>query len=254
MLFYKIQKNIIGICQISVSINNSLNSEKIMFTNLISIKTLIDLTFQIGKMNNDIISKVKGENKLVKDLTIEWINKNDDCELNNLLQKFPNVTDLQIIVNCRGSCEKKEANLIIEENPDYKINKLTIVYYKNINIKFHCQKFENLNYINLYIGGKITNLKDSFPLFNSNCNVVFKNLTSFSLKSEYDYPIDSNALTNLYKNLEKIPNLKYFYLDCLTKSIQVGFSKKFLTKILSLKLVSIYFLIKTNIKHMINHL
>ena len=247
--FIKFKKTLLESAQISVSINNSLNSEKIMINNLISIQTLIDLTFQIGKMNNDVISKIKGENKSVRDLTIVWINKNDDCKLNNLLKKFPNITDLQVIINSRGSSEKEEANLIIEDNPDCKINKLTILYYKNINIKLYCQKFENLNYINLYLGEKITNLKNSFPLFNSNCNAIFKNLTSFSLKSEYYYPIDSNVLINLYRNLEKIPNLKYFYLDCLTNSIQVGFSKKFLTKILSLKLISIYFLIKTNIKH-----
>ena len=172
--------------------------------------------------------------------------KEQNCELNNTLKKFPNLTDLSIIIY-KGQDDNDNTKLIIEEEKDCKITNLTF-YLKLINtsVKICCSNYENLKYINLEINEKISNLEDCLPIFNNNCNTIFQNLTAFKLKCNWYRPIESSVLNNLYNNIEKMPNLKYFHINCSSKNLQVDFITKFLDKILSLKLTSIYFLIKEN--------
>jgi hypothetical protein len=59
---------------------------------------------------------------------------------------------------------------------------------------------------------------DSIPLFKRKCDIIFNSLKIF--RFTLDYPSNpsieaSQSITNLYNNIDKMPNLTEFYLRFL---------------------------------------
>ena len=75
--------------------------------------------------------------------------------------------------------------------------------------------------------GFLTNLKDIFPLFQKNCKIKFDKLNTFCLSqfSEGEYPFE--IFENLFNNLDKIPNLKNFEINCCSDDIDNEIYEKF---------------------------
>ena len=61
------------------------------------------------------------------------------------------------------------------------------------------------------------NFNDVFPVLSNNCNLIFKSLKYLKFNFEICFEVDINNVKNLYNNLDKIPNLKYFQLRCFSK-------------------------------------
>ena len=132
----------------------------------------------------------------------------------------------------------------ITENIKSKINKLTI-YCKNATIKLFCQPFQNLEKINITIYGEFHNIKDRFPFLKNNCNIIFSSLIDFYFN--YDKNIDLDILYNLCNNLDKMKNLKYFYLFCMCETVDKNYYNNLNEKLSSLNLDGINIQIKNGV-------
>ena len=94
-----------------------------------------------------------------------------------------------------------------------------------------------LNYFDLAIANKITNLKDVLPIFNDNCLKTFYNLKFFYFSNPNE--IDNSIMKNIYNNIHCMPNLCNFKFNVVTK-IDEDFYISFIHKILlSLKKLSV---------------
>ena len=85
--------------------------EKKMIEKLLLIKTLKSISIDLRRIDDNEISQIIGVNTSVLKLRITWINWADDCILNNLQKKFPNVNTL--ILNLRFLDYRGEMSLKI---------------------------------------------------------------------------------------------------------------------------------------------
>ena len=224
-----------------ISIERSnLSNEKQNIEKLISIRTLEKITIRLSGITDDEISKIKEKNYFVENLNISWANQKCDCEIYNLLSKFPNTTNLEI--TSKNIYDNNLSTLEIKENPELKINKISISG-QNKNIKLYIESFENLKYIFLNFINEIKNIEDTFPFFRNICNTEFKSLNFFEFRYNTRTPESktNNAaiINNLYKSLDKMPYLQTFILSCSTKGVKVEFYEKLIQKLLSLRLKKI---------------
>lgn len=90
-------------------------------------------------------------------------------------------------------------------------------------------------------------MENVFPLFNQKCNITFNELNKFCFYSDCEEVINVDILKNLFNNLNKIPNVKNFFIDCFERNIDEEFYQEFVRKILSLQFISIYFSIRPDI-------
>ena len=210
-----------------------IETEKIMLSKIFEIKSLKEIGFDIYKIDNDEISRIKGENISINKLKVNWKNKNSDCILFNLQKKLPNLTNIDIYYKI----DKKD-NIILEmkEYSECKIDKIKIYSEGNRNISFYCKPYENIKKLNIVINNKITNLND-FLFFKYKYKDTFKSLTSFTFKDNYYYSnINKSILKHIYKNISKLPNLKIFEFSCVSKNVGIEFYENFICRILSLDL------------------
>ena len=159
------------------------------------------------------------------------MNNNNNC-LYEFQKKFPNLEHF-IIEKENYDTRYNDYNDYIGliENSKYKVKNVKIDCYKCHDIKLYCDKYENLTNISISIKSQNTKIKNlKFPLFNDICNIVFHSLIEFELDSD---KLDLCIVENIYKNFDKLPNLKYFYIRCITPEIDKEFHKKFIIKILS---------------------
>ena len=248
----------------------TLESEKILLKKILSAKNLKSLKLSDLELDDKEILDIKGENTSLQKASFNLV-----CpyfQIENLLNKFPNITDLDITISYpldRNICfSKLLGSICVEQNKKSKINKIKISMYYAEHIKLYCMPFENLISINIMINHEFKVCPIEFPIFNDCCDVIFKNLTEF----QFEMNFSSNILNNIYNNINKMPNLKKFYIkgrfkDNITKgfgfdnlydyknphskkinaeerssdnNITEEFYKQFIRKILSLKLDSIY--------------
>ena len=221
--------------------------EKI-FEKLISMKYLKEITIEFGKIVDEEISIIKGENPSVEKITINWVKENNDLIINNLLEKFPNLTSLVIGANEYSSHE--DINLELKEQEKCKINKLILNIGGYNNIKFFISNYENLQELRINLNNTIKNMENTIPIFNEKCNVIFKSLKIFNFQTyTYYNNIDFKIIENLYNNMDNMPNLEDLFLTVVQENMNEEFYKKFVVKILSLpKLKKIYFSIQTDMK------
>ena len=217
---------------IKIELSSPINDETKIIQDLCSIKTLesIDISLKNIIYGNII-------NTTVKHLNINYINIY--CILYNFQSLFPNLIDLKLNTDLFLSLSKK-AIVEITQNNNLKIKKIIL----NINgiktIKLLCGPYELLNTLDIECKKEIINLHNSFPIFSDKCPIL-NNLMHFRLVTSL---ICHNHLNNLYNNLDNMPNLKYFELYCITKDIIDYLYKKYIKKLLSLKLDELYLSIK----------
>ena len=76
--------------------NNTDEIERKMIEKFLSSNSLKETTFTITDLDPNIISKIKGINKVVTKMTIIWNNTKTDCILFDLQSKFPNLLEINI--------------------------------------------------------------------------------------------------------------------------------------------------------------
>ena len=219
-----------------------------MIEKLCSIKSLKMIQFPISKIidKNEIL---KNKNNSVKEMNIKIkINENKNCDLCNLQKIFFNLTNLTIQFNSdsnNNNNEIKETKIEIIENPDCKITSFNI---KKINmnmqlkseIQFCIQSYENLESINF------ENCITNFPIFNKNCNIIFKSLKSF--RWIFDSIIYNNNIINILDskinnscdNIDKMPNLREFIFSGIQIFDEISY-KHFIKKRCLIKSTIFYF-------------
>ena len=221
---------------------NKPNIEKQIIEKLISMKTLKNINFTINRISFQEIEKINGENESVTNMKVYC--RNGNGFLCDLEKKFPQL--VSIIANVSSRNSQGNYKLEIEENPDCKINNLTIRVNSEY-IKLFCQSYEKLESINFNFIGKIES-KDIFPILNDKCQILFKSLKSFILTHYKD--IDSQIIYNIYNNIDNMPNLENFSLYIYKENIDREFFKRFLKKVLSLESIrNLYIDIKSKDKY-----
>ena len=222
----------------SASYNRKIHQK--MIEKIISMKNLKYIAIPLYNIDNDDILKIQGENISIKEANIFWLYE-QDCILYNLQNKFPNLSNLNIIISDMGQGfnQNSESSIEILENPKYKINQFSINSFLGMNIKFYIQSYENLVSVNFDIDMRFDLSKNNFPIFSDKCKIIFKSLKSFKLVTNRCYRTYFDIINNIYNNLDNMPNLKNFVLKCNNKDITNEFSVKFIMKILSMKLYNI---------------
>ena len=217
---------------------DSIETEKKIFEKILSIKTLKTLYYNLNKLDNNQISKIKGNLPSVENLYIRYEAERNDYILYDILNKFPNL--LKFSFSVLGNEYDDNLNSFeIKENPNCKINKLVINFdkTKTKDIKMYCQPYEYLEEIRIY-NIKIDNI-NFLPLLNDKCDRVFKSLKYFSLDSD-NYLMGHTLFDNIYNNLDKMPNLKSFRFSCKYKYLKIDEYENFIKKLLSLNLDYIF--------------
>ena len=228
--------------------NNTDEIEKKMIEKFLSSKTLKEITFTITDIAPNIFSKIKGINKAVTKMTIIWNNYENDCILFDLQSKFPNLLDIDIKINSffKSNKLKRKKKLEIIENSNCKINKFSLFAKGKKQIKFFCGPFKNLKDVKFRIDNNTINVKDGFPIFNDKCKILFRSLINFSMSNCCGFDLTSKVLTNIYNNMDKMPNLKKFEINTRIDNIKKKFYIKFIKKLLNLKLDCIHFSPRVN--------
>ena len=222
----------------------SSDKEKEMIQKLISINTLKTFDIDLLTISDEEIANIQGENKSVIEANINW-NNNNDCIIFDLQKKFPNITKLTLSQN-DYNLQNSEVSLEIRENKNSKINKLKLKNIRNKNTKLYCQSYKDLVKVNLYIEKEINNLKQVLPIFSDNCKIIFESLKTFRFEMEEGKKINFDILKNIYNNINKMPKLKKFILKFIVEDLEEEFYKKFVEKILLLKLYNVHIDIKKN--------
>ena len=185
-------------------------------------------------------------NNSVQKLSINYIHSGNIY--NNIIEKFPNVSELFIKVFC-GLNGK---GVIIEENANNKINKINIIiqagaFLRGINIT--CGPFEKLESFSLTLEeNKRTNLINSFPIFYDKCPVIFKNLKFFSFKvNGYQDEFNNDIIKNMFNNIDNMPNLESFLFEYENRKSNLDYyNEDVIKKLLGLKLINSIFVIIYN--------
>jgi hypothetical protein len=198
---------------------------------LISMDSLNEIDIILRKINHKDIAEIKGENHSVKEICINWKNKND-CLLISLQEKFLKLNNLKVKL---GDMKiDKMAYCKIKENRKCNTHEININCQGYGNIEFNVESLENLFNVNLSFDSYINSLEYLFPLFNDKCNVNFNLLTHFSF-TYFPCLIDMNIINNIINNTDKIPNIKEFYFRVCCEGEEEIIEKLF-KKILSLNL------------------
>ena len=103
-------------------------------------------------------------------------------------------------------------------------------------MKLYCQSYETLIKLKIKLDNNITNFENSIPISSKDCKVIFKSLTTFKLKLAQNDSLSKNILDNIYNNFKAMPSLKKLLLDFVAEEIDEEYFKKFIKKVLSLKL------------------
>ena len=196
--------------------------------------TIEEVSLILENLSDEDISSIQIKNKSIKTLRLSIKFYKSFNSIKNFQNLFNNLTTFSVI---RYSYVKK-GNFEIIENINSKIDDLK-VEIKYQDIKLYCGPFTKLKKIDICTKNKIINIKDSFPLFNDKCTVIFESLTDFSASFE---KIDFEIIENIYNNLDNMPNLKQFKLFFKwCKGLNKEFYIVFIEKLLSLNLNGICF-------------
>lgn len=220
--------------------------KKKVIEKLINIKTLKKIDLNLCEINNEQISEIKGENLSVSKLIINWNAENIPSQLTELQNKFPNLLNFKLNLpyfeDIWGDFDNYPPTIEINPKKNSKITKIKLdIKRYNSYFEFYCAPFNKLEKINFTLITNIDNLINALPIFNDNCKIIFESLIKFKFYSGNNKKeINFEIIKNIYNNIECMPNLKYFTLDCIN-SVDEDFYKKFITKILSLKLNFIFF-------------
>ena len=215
----------------------SKESEIRILKKLISLTTLKEVEIQLDSICDDDISTIKDENYSVTKMNLYWLNDKDDCILYNLQNKFKNLKKL--VLN-QDIIYFKNKILEIKENNNCNVNKITLNKIVGNNIRIYCKSYESLIKLKIELENNINNLENVIPIFSKDCKIKFKSLKTFKFKLNQDESLSKNILNNLYNNIDAMPSLKKISLDFIVPELDEEYFKKFIKKILSLKLYDIH--------------
>ena len=178
---------------------------------IISLEYLKKVFFKLNIINREKILKINDKNNSIRDMTI-CLNAHRIGDFMIYLQKlFPNLVKLAIIMDSISYNNDKEYKLEIIENINYKIDEVKLIM-GGTDIIFNCGLYENLKIIDIECNNKIKDFTNILPFFNNKCDVIFKNLFFLRFIYHGTNGINPDILKNLYNNINKMPNLKYFEL------------------------------------------
>ena len=248
--FVYLEDTLLENVEIHSKIKHSRNLEIKAIEKLISIKTLKTISIELHKIDTLSMPPIPGENLSPTNMTINWGPSKVNCAVGNLEFKFPNLIDFTInLPYCQDIyddfIDDDDPPIIdIYENQNCKVSNLTLNIASNNYIDLICAPFTKLKKLEFNL---IRNIKlfSVLPVFEDNCKGIFTSLTSFHFRTGNNKEeIDFNYIKNLYNNIDCMPNLIEFYLDCIKSVVDKEFYDKFILKLLSLKLNSIHFSIK----------
>ena len=188
-----------------VIIYNSYSSTTKLIEKLISIKTLKEISLVIDEIKENEINKINDINTSVIDLKL-YIYKS--CDILSIQNKFPNLQKLSVSNLFINICNtgyniprfEKKINISIEENSNSKINKLYLTIGDASFVSLYIP-FENLTEIKLH---GLINFND-FPIFQKNCNTIFKSLIYFECKiisdNRFNFLKYSEDFLNIFENI-----------------------------------------------------
>ena len=174
---------------------------------------------------------ILGNNNTIEKLKLIGVDADENFRVfYNYQNKFPKATYLDI--QCFGI--KKEGCLEIKENKSLKINTI------RINVKgengIYIQSYETLTDVELRFF-KYKHNENGFALFNDEFHYKFDSLMNLNLS--FISEVEIKIVNNIFKNLEKIPNLKKFSLHFVCKDVDKRCYEEYIKILLSLKLKSI---------------
>ena len=219
------------------------NDEDITFlNNILLLKNIEEINFDIYKINNVKLLKIEGENFSLKKLKLNWFSENDKCILYNFQNKFPNLSTLILDFKlCKT--KKNSISLELKEKDNCKINKISIIDLK-IDTEFSCCLYKNLENITIKVSKEhiINNYKEILPIFKNDNKVIFKSLNKLHFIQTYP-EINNDIFKAIYDNLDNMPNLKNLKLQFNLKILEREMYEKFIRKIISLQVnkIKIYY-------------
>jgi len=218
---------------------------KEIFPKILSIQSLKEIDITSDDIDDLDLASIHDKNPSVNKLIYRYIKDNDydsNYNINEILNKFPNLTELIFYTNLTRyrwnkigwsyDSEQVEINLEIKENSSCKINKISLfVLFGDIIV--NCQNFENLEKFEIE-AYKILNISNSIPMFSNNRNIIYNSLTELNLHLKGQL-INLEIFKNLNNSIDNMPNLKIIDLVFKTNIVRNTY-EEFIKKILSLKL------------------
>ena len=204
-----------------------------------SFKTIKNINLELKKIKEIIMEEISPcESVTNMTIKIETISGNESESINNLYKIFPNL--LKIIIEASNKYYFDANEIKIEENINSKIKEIYCNISSKICINIYCQSYETVKALYIKTAENLINFDKVFPVFNNKCDI---NLVSLNyLHIEIQEGIDVKILKNIYNNIDKLPNLKYLYLDLIISDINIKkqFYDELIKKILDLDLKYLY--------------
>ena len=227
---------------IGVEEDTSEDIEKKTIEKIFKLKHLKDIKFCINySIDLGEILEENETNKSLKNMHIMFKEIMEGSNISEFIKKFENLSELKIDINIGE--EESIMELNINEDEKCKIDKLSINGFGFEKFEIICGLYSNLIEIELNENLEISNLEESFPLFQKNCDIKFNKLTKFIYSNwelaQFETPLE--VVENVYNNLTKTPNLKNFEFVCICNGISKELYEKFIKRLLEMKLDYINF-------------
>ena len=227
---------------IGVEEDTSEDIEKKTIEKIFKLKHLKDIKFCINySIDLGEILEENETNKSLENMHIMFKEIMEGSNISEFIKKFENLSELKIDINIGE--EESIMELNIKENEKCKIDKLSIIGFGFEKFEIICGLYSNLIEIELNENLEISNLEESFPLFQKNCDIKFNKLTKFIYSNwelaQFETPLE--VVENVYNNLTKTPNLKNFEFVCICNGISKELYEKFIKRLLEMKLDYIKF-------------
>ena len=227
---------------IGVEEDTSEDIEKKTIEKIFKLKHLKDIKFCINySIDLGEILEENETNKSLENMHIMFKEIMEGSNISEFIKKFENLSELKIDINIGE--EESIMELNINEDEKCKIDKLSINGFGFEKFEIICGLYSNLIEIELNENLEISNLEESFPLFQKNCDIKFNKLTKFIYSNwelaQFETPLE--VVENVYNNLTKTPNLKNFEFVCICNGISKELYEKFIKRLLEMKLDYINF-------------
>ena len=229
------------------------------FIKIIALKNLkiVSLGTESKYINYLNLCNIKDVNLSTRKLYIE-----NYQNFGEIQKKFPNLEELLLSINNLSlsdlnlTLSDEILKIYIIENPKCKINKINIklntdnYFYETFN--FYIQSYEKLESVKFSVEINENILETIFPIFNKNCNIIFRSLILLKLKVD---SLRKNIIKNIYINIDNMPNLGEFILYFnYCKNHDKELNTKFTLKMLSIKNIKRVKIIKDEEIYSINEL
>ena len=220
-----------------IIIDTKKEQQKELLQKIIDKKTLLSISLGLILDAEEILS-LKGQNCTVQEANIGC---SYAIKVNAFQKKFPNVFSLYASFDLGGAEDRNKKIVELEENKSLKLKKISIDALGNNDVKLLCGAYEQLEWFSFDHGSYSCYFEFDIPMLIYESDVVFKNLShfNFSIDAEYDR-LDFDILLNIYSNLDKMPNLKYFCFNhFIHGEVDKEIYKLMITKLLSKNLSSL---------------